>query len=289
MFVSLPPQYWVQRENQGTLAILREYLEPLQALGYSIEQDGERVTSSLQGRGNLQEFHLPGRVLVIRRFLRGGLARHFSRDRFLDPDRPFEEIRLGEALRAAGIATPRAVAARCQRLGILGFRLELVTERVEGARSVGAVMRQGMADGPAHDWPALVRAAACFIRRMHDAGLLHSDLQPENLLWVPVQGQGPDESQFSILDLDRSRFTPNQALAPEDQAQNLWRLWRYVLKRESPGREALFGPRTYLRFLRAYELDRGRRRALNLRLQDLRRSRSRWHSKTPRNPAGSAR
>ncbi|MCA9002498.1 MAG: hypothetical protein KDB61_11275, partial [Planctomycetes bacterium] len=68
MLTRLPDTYEVLRENQGTLALHEQYAQALRDLGYSVIEDGERHSSELQGRGNLQEFHLPsGQVLVIRR------------------------------------------------------------------------------------------------------------------------------------------------------------------------------------------------------------------------------
>ncbi|MDF1836606.1 MAG: lipopolysaccharide kinase InaA family protein, partial [Planctomycetota bacterium] len=260
MPTKLPDHYSVHRENQGTLAVLKRYQPALEGLGYSVLEDGERRASDLKGRGNMQEFCLPsGQVLIIRRFRRGGMVRFLSKDRFLDPERPFQEILLSEGLRRRGFHTPVIVAARSRRLGFMGFRLELVTEQVPGAKSLGRWQAQFRSEGV--DTPLqrkMLRCTAQTVRRLHDAGFEHSDLQPENLLWQPAADSA--DAFLWILDLDRS-VQHEQALVESTRARNLWRLWRYVLRRESTGGITLTA-RDYLRFLVAYEPDRAQRKSM---------------------------
>lgn len=271
MPIQLPDSYWVTREPEGSLAILRRDHDALVGLGYGVESDGTRLPSTMKGRGNLEEFHLPGRVLVIRRFRRGGLVRLANKDRFLDPERPFEEIRLSLALQQLGFQTPTIVAARSQRVGILGYRLEVVTERVDGAQSLGRLLglqRAGL------ELPVpFAELAACFgdlVRRMHAVGFVHSDLQPENFLWRPGT-----EGALWILDLDRSRFEGTLPLAAKLRVQNLWRLWRYILRGDAEARS--LRRVDYQRFLKHYEPDRLARRELVAQLAQIRQRRARWH------------
>ncbi|MFT4648216.1 MAG: tRNA A-37 threonylcarbamoyl transferase component Bud32 [Glaciecola sp.] len=276
MPTQLPDHYAVNRENQGTLAVLKTYLPALERLGYSVLEDGERRASELKGRGNLEEFHLPsGQVLIIRRFRRGGLVRHLSKDRFLDPERPFREIVLSEGLRERGFQTPIIAAARSRRLGFMGYRLELITEQVPGVKSLGRWQAQFRSAGVDTELQrSMLGVTAQTVRRLHDAGFEHSDLQPENLLWQPAAaGQDP---YLWILDLDRSKQHADPLLESA-RAQNLWRLWRYVLRREATGGTTL-SRSDYTRFLVAYEPDRAERKTLFHSLQHLRATRSRYHN-----------
>ncbi len=275
MPTKLPDPYSVQRENQGTLAVLKKYAPALAGLGYSVLEDGERRASDLKGRGNMQEFCLPsGQILIIRRFRRGGMARFVSKDRFLDPERPFQEIVLSEGLRERGFHTPVIVAARARRLGFMGFRLELVTEQVSGVQSLGRWQAHFRSAGvDVKSQREMLRCTGKTVRRLHDAGFEHSDLQPENLLWQPeVDGE---DAFLWILDLDRS-VQHERTLSEDVRAQNVWRLWRYVLRRESTGGKTL-NASDYLRFLAAYEPDRTDRKSLFHSLQHLRKTRSRYH------------
>ncbi|MCP5020293.1 MAG: hypothetical protein GY930_00820 [bacterium] len=275
MPTKLPDHYSVHRENQGTLAVLKQYSSALEQLGYSLTTDGERSDSDLKGRGNMQEFQLAsGQKLIIRRFRRGGMVRFLSKDRFLDPERPFQEIVLSEDLRERGFKTPVIAAARARRLGLMGYRLELVTEQVSGVKSLGrwqAQFREQRVDAELQR--SMLKVAGQTVRRLHEAGFEHSDLQPENLLWQPAAGAAAP--YLWILDLDRSVLHPSPLPDPTRQ-QNLWRLWRYVLRRESTGGKTLTRS-DYLRFLVAYEPDRPLRKTLAAALQHLRATRSRYH------------
>jgi hypothetical protein len=72
------------------------------------------------------------------------LLRFATGRRFLDPTRPFEEIRLAQHLERNGIATPRIVAARARGSILTGYELDLVTQRVEGTIDLG----EGLARAP---------------------------------------------------------------------------------------------------------------------------------------------
>ncbi len=279
MPIELPVAYGVQRAPEGVLAILKSYYPDLTAIGYGVRTDGERRPSTLKGRGNLEEFHLDRGVLVIRRFRRGGFARWASRDRFLNPERPLREIQLSLRLRELGFCTPVVVAGRAQRVGILGYRLEVVTEFMASAGSLGSLWRSASALQGEERNQALRhlpwRPFGVLVRRLHDAGFLHSDLQPENFLWLSESGD------IAVLDLDRSRLAQESPWPQEALAKNLWRLWRYLLRRDGAGPQALRVGH-YLRFLKAYEPERAARRGWVQRLQTLRQTRSRWHRGQPK-------
>ena len=57
------------------------------------------VGDSYQGRGSTAIVDVNGAAFVVRRFLPGGLLRHFRSPIYSRPDRPFLELRLYEHLR----------------------------------------------------------------------------------------------------------------------------------------------------------------------------------------------
>ena len=73
-----------------------------------------------------------GERWIVRRFHHGGIVRLLGERWFPDPARPFRELVLAHALRAAGLPTPRVVAARCFRSAPFGWRLALISTRIEG-------------------------------------------------------------------------------------------------------------------------------------------------------------
>lgn len=199
---------------------------------------------------------------LVRRFSHGGLARALTGRRFKDPVRPFEELRLSEALREESIPTPMVIAARAVRHILGGYELALVTERLPRKVDVGILIgrvRRGDASR-VHLRRALVQSAR-LIAAMHTAGFLHADLQPANLL-VPAGGGGTAKrgikaSGAAVLDLDRSEFLPDVA-SPEPLPEsirwrNLGRLWRHVHRREQKY-GVVFSELELALFLRAYGL-----------------------------------
>jgi tRNA A-37 threonylcarbamoyl transferase component Bud32 len=84
---------------------------------------------------------------------------------------------------------------------------------------------------------------------MHDAGFLHADLTPRNLL-VEEASLVDGAPRFWVIDLDRSEF--HHRLSPGQRVDNLARLLRHALRRDH--RQQLGLRRTDLRrFLAGYE------------------------------------
>jgi 3-deoxy-D-manno-octulosonic acid kinase len=154
------------------------------------------LTDAPGGRGSISFIQLGDSQLVLRRYLRGGLVARVSKDRYLwlgeDRTRAFREFRLLAELLDRGLPVPRPVAARYLR-GRLGYRGELVTERLPDTASLAERWLAGET-GDA-DWQL---AGRC-IRRFHDAGVQHADLNANNIMLDRRGG-------VWLLDFDRGRL-----------------------------------------------------------------------------------
>jgi 3-deoxy-D-manno-octulosonic acid kinase len=173
------------------------------------------------GRGRVLFFDPPlpgsGGQWVLRHYLRGGSVARILGDRYLwtglSRSRPFREFALIAAMRDEGLPVPRPVAARLQRSGP-HYRADLVTQRIPDARSLDARLRDGrLAAG------AWRRIGAC-VRRFHDAGYCHADLNSRNIL-IDVC------DRVWLLDWDRGRWRPQGSW----REANLARLRRDLEKR----------------------------------------------------------
>ena len=115
---------------------------------------------------------------VLRHYRRGGLPAKILADTYLwtglDNTRPWREWRLLAELHALGLPVPRPVAARVVRSGI-AYRGDLITRRVPAARSLAELLVPAAASIP---W----RAVGACIRRFHEAGVWHADLNAHNIL-----------------------------------------------------------------------------------------------------------
>ena len=239
LLAQLPAGVRVEEGRRGVLAVREDYAEALAERGFGPDGGEPPSDSDLAGRRPLGEFQLGGERLVVRRFRHGGLLRWVTRERFGDPRRPFRELILSARLEDLGLRTPRVVAARALRASGGGWRLDLLTRRVEGALDFAEwleALREGRVP-PVRRFAAL-RAVGDFLGRMHARGLWHADLNPRNLLLEAPDGAGGFEPpRVWILDLDRSVLGP--ALEDGQRWSNLARLLRAVVRREERGRRFL--------------------------------------------------
>jgi hypothetical protein len=255
----LPSGYFVDESPGGILALHADLAREVHETGYGPEQDGSLKRSELSGRRVLHELDAGGERLVVRRFSHGGLMRWITGERYLDPERPFRELILSSSLRKAGIRTPQVVAARARPAFLIGWYLDLVSRRLEDSIDLGFVLGLARSD----DFPrpvlrSLLSATGSLVRRLHRHGCLHSDLTPSNIL-VPAGVLDGAEPELWVIDLDQSVI--REKLSPSEIMQNLRRLYRYVARRESRHGRALSSA-DFMRFMLAYEPDRGRRHEL---------------------------
>lgn len=168
--------------------------------------------------------------LVLRHFRRGGVMVRWSRDLYLghrpERSRAMREFALLSRLRAAGLAVPRPLAARMQRVGLLRYRADLIVERLPGTRSLADRLDSGSAL-PATQWQAVGAA----IRQLHDAGVDHVDLNAHNLLLE-------DDGRTWVIDFDRCRLRDGS----RHRHRNLHRLLRSLRKLQTHHPAVAFGP-----------------------------------------------
>lgn len=176
----------------------------------------QALTGEAVGRGSAWFIEIPGPV-VLRHYLRGGWAAKFSRQRYfftgVSRSRPFREYRLLSDLFTLGLPVPRPVAALCQHRGLTSGGA-IMTARIDSSNTLADHLTgDGLVEG---DW---VNVGRC-IRRFHDAGLWHADLNARNILLDA-------ELQVFLIDFDRARYRPGK---PVNGEGNLKRLKRSLIK-----------------------------------------------------------
>ncbi len=166
--------------------------------------------------------------MVIRRYSHGGLLRAFTGDLYFFGSRDFQEIALTEEIRASGISTVQPVGAVHQSVFRFFYRACFLSLEIPQAKDLaGRILETGLHPSP----PDLVekretmRRVGRLVRRFHQAGFFHGDLQLKNIL---VAGGQP-----FLIDFDRSyRKKP---LTLKDRIDNLLRLNRSVEKWKRQG------------------------------------------------------
>lgn len=168
------------------------------------------------GRGGVSIIDSPAGECVLRHYRRGGLVQALLGDRYFwlgaERSRPFREFRLLAEIARLGLPGPVAVAARYSRHGML-YRADLITRRIEGARTLAECLASGELD------QRLAGEVGTLIGRFHKAGIWHADLNAHNVLVSPAG--------LHLVDFDRGR---RRAPAAVWRQANLQRLRRSLLK-----------------------------------------------------------
>jgi len=191
------------------------------------------------GRGGTWRERVNDLTAALRQYRRGGMVRHLLTTAYLwtglDRTRAFREFRLLASLHAGGLPVPAPLATRVVRTA-LWYRAELLTEWLPGTRSLADLLGDAELDD------ARWRAVGATLRRFHDAGVDHADLNAHNIL---LDGQGG----VFIIDLDRGRLrTPHARW----QRGNLSRLRRSLEKVHATGRALYYSRSGWATLLNAY-------------------------------------
>lgn len=250
----MPAAAFAVVRKAGEFAILRpEFQEPLlRVLG--LQGAPMAPVGEVAGRQRYPVFAFPdGTRAILKHCRRGGLAGRLLGDLFFGLRRPVREFMLADRAARRGVPTAALLAARVRSVATLFYRGDLVVREIPGARDLGAAMDAPPA-GP-RERNQLLKAAASAVRRMHDAGLWHADLNLKNIL-VAAEGAG---TAAYVIDLDRATLRQGP-LGPADRAGNLRRLARSYAKAGGDLSAA-----TGRRFLAAYC---GRDKALRAQMRE---------------------
>ncbi|HWG76537.1 MAG TPA: 3-deoxy-D-manno-octulosonic acid kinase [Steroidobacteraceae bacterium] len=152
------------------------------------------VRPTAEGRGSALLIDADQRRLVLRHYRRGGWMSRFSHDRYrwheADTTRSFAELHLLYLMRRAALPVPVPLAACYRRIGRHSYSADLLTERIEAVTSLHK--RLAAAPVPLMGWIAIGRC----LRRFHEDGVFHADLNARNVLL-------DDQWRVWLVDFDR--------------------------------------------------------------------------------------
>jgi 3-deoxy-D-manno-octulosonic acid kinase len=170
------------------------------------------------GRGAAFGVTLGSQPAVVRHARHGGLLAPLLGDLFLGAPRFYREAALSRTLAGQGVRTPAVLAGVCYRAGPC-HRADVVTTAVEGVDLVELFYGGAPPEGATR--AAVLGAIGALVRRLHDAGFVHPDLQLRNLL---VRGAAGPAPEAWLLDVDTCRAI--RADGDADRSRNLDRLYR---------------------------------------------------------------
>ena len=165
-------------DTQRTSNFSADFFEP----DYWRKHDS--IEGTARGRGTTWFIRAGDSSFVLRHYRRGGLIAKFSKDKYWwhgeNETRAFSEWYLTYHLHRAGLPVPTPIAARYIRKGLF-YRADIITQRIEDSEPLAARLLKGPL--PFTQWIAVGRC----IRRFHDAGVCHADLNAHNILLTPTQ------------------------------------------------------------------------------------------------------
>ena len=171
--------------------------------------------------------------MVVRRYSHGGLLKALTGDLYLFGSRSFHELSLTEEIRSCGIPTIEPLGAVRQSVFPFFYRACLLSLEIPEAFNLVEYLQEAQTrlPGGLPSKRKMIRTTGLLLRKFHDAGFFHRDLQLKNIL---IAGEQP-----LLIDFDRSYRKPS--LSVRERMRNLLRLNRSAEKWREAG---LFVTRT---------------------------------------------
>jgi 3-deoxy-D-manno-octulosonic acid kinase len=220
---ALPPDFETWTFSGGSSAARRDVADAVrQALAtsgtlyrWAETQPGRRV---FVGRGPAFGVTLGPAPAVVRHARHGGLLAPLLGDLFVGATRFHHEAALSRRLAEGGVRTPAVLAGVRYRAGP-AHRADVATAAVEGRDLFELFF--GDAPPTGAERAAVLDATGRLVRRLHDAGFVHPDLQLRNVL---VAGSASPAAEAWLLDVDTCREIGRDGDAA--RARNLERFYR---------------------------------------------------------------
>lgn len=176
------------------------------------------------GRGTTYFVRVDQNTCVLRHYHRGGFIAKLMSDRYfwtgIEQTRAWQEWHLLKQLLDKGLPVPRPVAAHVERTALY-YRADLMTLRLNGSKSLTEFLRKK--DLPQERWRNIGKT----IRRFHEAGVYHADLNAHNILLT-------DSGEVFLIDFDKGQIRPQERSWQQANIQRLQRSLEKLSSQISP-------------------------------------------------------
>lgn len=164
--------------------------------------DGQTASKeNTLGRGTAIFFSIGTLQVVLKRYARGGMVRHFVKRSYLfiskEKTRMWQEFHLLCHMKSLGLPVPAPVAARCVRPLPLFYQGDLITQKIEHSETL--FERLITAPINAESW----RSVGKTIRRFHDEDIFHADLNANNIML-------DNNNSIYLIDFDKGSIKPKE-------------------------------------------------------------------------------
>jgi 3-deoxy-D-manno-octulosonic acid kinase len=222
----VPPGYVVHRVAETTLVFDAKLAPDLVGLRLADADARKRLFARAPSRGRGAAPSVPVRrdvSIILRRYQHGGLFGRLTGMLHLGPKRALLELKVTARAEAAGAPVPHVVCLALWPAAGPFWSALIGTREERGATDLLEFLRRA---DDARARREILREVGAAVRRLHDAGVDHRDLQLRNIL--VVEDGGP--RRIVVIDLDRAVYHPRGRLAARLRAKNLGRLVRSAVK-----------------------------------------------------------
>jgi len=191
------------------------------------------------GRQATRRLNRAGIPMVLRHYWRGGVPAHMTKDSFIfssyRSSRCYQELSLLTVMRQLDLPVPEPIAARCQRRGLL-YKADILMREIPNT----STLAQKLVQAPLDDrlWENIGK----LIRRFHESGIQHVDLNANNIL---IDNSG----NIFLIDFDRCKQKP---YAKHWAQAGLQRLERSLQKEKSSNPQMHYADKMFLLLKQAY-------------------------------------
>ncbi len=166
-----------------------------------------------------------GPGLMVRQYAHGGALGRLFGAAFLGKARMLKEFWISDYAGSRGVPTSVPVALRVERIAGPFIRAHFVSALIPEAQDLLRFLESAPSDAePVPGRRRLAAAIADAIARMHDAGIVHADLNLKNVLVRHTS----EEPEAFIIDFDKARWMA--AVPLSKRMANLVRLDRSIVK-----------------------------------------------------------
>lgn len=222
----IPAGYVVHRIAETWLVLDRALATELVQLRLADPTARERMfaRAPVRGRGAAPSVPItPDHGMVLRRYRHGGLLGGATGSLYLGPGRALSELRVAARAEAMGAPVPHVVCLVLWPVWGPFWSALIGTREERGAQTLLELARELEAEQRSE----LAREVGRAVKRLHDAGVEHRDLQLRNVLAVSEPG---GRRRIVVIDLDRAAHHRGRGVPIGKRAANLGRLLRSVIK-----------------------------------------------------------
>jgi len=189
--------------------------------------------SLLKGRNLIPCVRIKGsnERMIVKHYEHGGLFRKITRDIFFGDSRPFRELSVLEAASQKGLQVPEVLATRVSRIFGPLYKGEIAYKEIPDSANLLEYLNrlnEKTTKEKATLKSELINSLAESIKKMHNSGIYHADLNMKNVL---IQNVG-EKIRVYLLDFDCSKIKENLTL--RDRLSNLARFNRSCQKWRAP-------------------------------------------------------